>query len=200
MQPLEISYKIKEKISYFYSFIWFKPQFFSFGKNSFIKKPDQIFNPKNISIGNGVRIEKGAVLYSINKYADVYHNGEIYISDGFYGNRFLNLTSAKKIYIGKNVLCGPNVFLNDSDHGYLDINIYMIDAPLSVKNGIHIGDDCWIGANVFITGNVTLGRHCVVAANSVVTKSFPDYSIIAGVPAKLIKFYDINKKEWIKVK
>lgn len=200
MQPLEIMYKIKERISYLYSFLWFKPQFKVFGKKSFIKKPDQIFNPKNISIGNGVRIEKGVVLYSIREYSGMKHNGEIVISDGFYGNRFLNLTSAKKIYISKNVLCGPNVFLNDADHGYADIDANIMTSPLSIKNGIHIGEDCWIGANVFITGNVTLGQHCVVAANSVVTKSFPDYSIIAGVPAKLIKFYDVNKKEWIKVK
>lgn len=200
MQLFEVIYKIKEKISFFYSFIWFKPQFNSFGKNSFIKKPDQIFNSKQISIGNSVRIEKGAILYSVKEYAGVKYNGEIIISDGVYGNRFLNLTSAKRIYIGRNVAFGPNVFLNDFDHGYLDINMNMITSPLSIKNGIQINDDCWIGANVFITGNVTLGKHCVVAANSVVTKSFPDYSIIAGVPAKLIKFYDINKKEWIKVK
>lgn len=199
MQPLEAIYKIKEKISFFYSFLWFKPQFLKFDRKSFIKKPDQIFNPKNISIGRGVRIEKGAVLYSVKEYSGVKHNGEIIISDGVYGNRFLNITSAKRIYIGKNVAFGPNVFLNDFDHGYLDINTSMIESPLSVTNGIHISEDCWIGANVFITGDVKLGRHCVVAANSVVTKSFPDYSVIAGVPAKLIKFYDVNKKEWVKV-
>lgn len=200
LQPVEFLYKIKEKMDYVKSFLWYKPQFKVFGKGSFIKKPDQIFNPQKISIGNYVRIEKSSILYSVKRYANKVYDGEITISDGVYANRCLNITCAKKIYIGEKVVFGPNVFLSDFDHEYRDINIDMISSPLAVKGEIHVGDACWIGANVFITGNVILGKHCIVAANSVVTKSFPDYSIIAGVPAELIKYFDVNENKWIKVK
>lgn len=64
---------------------------------------------------------------------------------------------------------------------------------------ITIGKDTWIGAHVSIIGNVSIGKHCVIAANSVVVKDIPDYSVAAGVPAKVIKKYSFEKEEWIKV-
>ena len=48
-------------------------------------------------------------------------------------------------------------------------------------------------------GNVKIGRHCVVGANSVVTKDIPDYSIAVGSPAKVVKHYDFDRKEWVKI-
>jgi acetyltransferase-like isoleucine patch superfamily enzyme len=55
------------------------------------------------------------------------------------------------------------------------------------RKGIKIGRNCWIGSNVIITDGVNIGDNCVVAAGAVVTKSFPDNSLLGGVPAKLIK-------------
>jgi acetyltransferase-like isoleucine patch superfamily enzyme len=56
-----------------------------------------------------------------------------------------------------------------------------------LKGEVSLGDHTWIGASVVIMPNVSLGKYCVVAANSFVNKSFPDYSIIGGSPAKLIR-------------
>ena len=53
--------------------------------------------------------------------------------------------------------------------------------------GVLIGDDTWIGTNVVIAGTVEIGKHCVIGANSVVTHDIPDYSVVAGCPAKVIK-------------
>lgn len=57
-------------------------------------------------------------------------------------------------------------------------------------------DSNWIGENVIITPGVVLGDRCIVAAGAVVTKSFPPYSMVAGVPAKVIKTYNHNSHEW----
>ena len=51
-----------------------------------------------------------------------------------------------------------------------------------------------------VVGKVRIGKHCVIGANSVVTKDIPDYSVAAGIPAKVIKRYDFEKSEWVRVK
>ena len=64
---------------------------------------------------------------------------------------------------------------------------------------INIEEDCWIGTNVCIVGNVTIGRHCVIGANSFVNQSIPDFSIAVGNPAKVVKKYNFITKLWEKV-
>ena len=59
-----------------------------------------------------------------------------------------------------------------------------------------IGDDSWIGENVCIIG-ASIGRHCVIGANAVVTKEIPDYCVAVGNPARVIKRYDFEQKDWV---
>lgn len=65
------------------------------------------------------------------------------------------------------------------------------------SDSVFIGDGSWIGTNVVVVGNVHIGKHCVIGANSVVTKNIPDYSIAVGVPAKVVKKYDFIENKWI---
>jgi len=181
------------KTRFFYSYI-----FGRVGKGGWIKLPDQVFNAKKIYIGDNVRIERYSVLYSVQKYGNKNYGGEINISNGVYANKGFNITSACKVTVGEGTAFGPNVFICDFDHGFSSIHENMIESSLNIKGEIIIGRNSWLGANVFVSGGVELGEHCVVAANSVVTKSFPAYSVIAGVPAKLIKQYNFEKEEWIK--
>lgn len=61
---------------------------------------------------------------------------------------------------------------------------------------VHIGDGSWLGTHVVIAGNITIGKHCVIGANSVVTKDIPDYSVAVGIPAKVVKRYNFDTKCW----
>ncbi|WP_396275136.1 acyltransferase [Granulicella aggregans] len=70
---------------------------------------------------------------------------------------------------------------------------------LESKGPIVIGDNCFLGYRVAVTPGVTLGEWCVVGANSVVTKSFPPYSMIAGAPARMIKRYSLEERAWVRV-
>ena len=105
------------------------------------------------------------------------------------------------IVIGKGVLTGPHVFIADYNHDYHDINlpIWKSGEFAEENSEVVIGEGSWLGTNVVVVGNVHIGKHCVIGANSVVTKDIPDYSVAAGIPAKVIKKYDFEKKEWVRV-
>lgn len=85
---------------------------------------------------------------------------------------------------------GKWVTISDNNHGNTDIEsllIHPLQREIVSKGAVIIEDDVWIGDKVTILSNVVIGKGAVVAANSVVTKSVPPYSIVAGNPAKIIK-------------
>ena len=102
------------------------------------------------------------------------------------------------VTIGNNVILAQNVVASGLNHEYTDINIPISKQKVSMSP-IIIEDDCWIAANTMLTAGVTIGRHSIVAAGAVVTKSVPPYSIVAGNPAKMIKQYDAQMKAWVRV-
>lgn len=136
----------------------YKKRFQTCGENVKFSPYDQ-FSFGTISIGNDVFIASRA-----------WFVGEIYISD--------------------KVLFGPNVVILGGDHNTLEVGQYIFDVKTkrdSQEGPIVIETDVWIGANTTILKNITIQRGTIVAAGSVVTKTFPPYSVLAGVPAKLVK-------------
>jgi acetyltransferase-like isoleucine patch superfamily enzyme len=179
--------------------LWYGRVFGQFGKRSWLKKPDLIYGPGKVFIGDDVRIEAGAVLYAVKRYGDSTHGGYIRIGQGSFANRLFNATSAFGIDIGERVVFGPNVFLCDFDHGFSEPGQDRLASSLVSKGPIRIGDRCWIGANSFVSSGVTLGPDCVVGANSVVTRSFPAFTVIGGAPAKAIRTFDPASGHWQRV-
>ena len=102
------------------------------------------------------------------------------------------------VKIGNAVILAQNVAVSGLNHGYEDIQVPIRDQTVTTFP-IIIEDDCWIGANAVVTAGVTIGKHCVIAAGSVVTKDIPPYSIAVGNPARVIKRYDFEKKEWVRI-
>lgn len=92
------------------------------------------------------------------------------------------------IYVGDYTTLAPNVCIAGFNHNIFNIHEY------NSKGGVKIGNYCWLGMNSAVLSGVVIGDHTVVAANSVVTKSFPDgYCVLAGNPAKIVKMIDKNK-------
>jgi maltose O-acetyltransferase len=91
------------------------------------------------------------------------------------------------VSLGNDVLLGQNVELISFGHGF-----ERSDMPIRLQTetfgSIEIGNDVWIGVNVVVLPNVKIGNHAIVGAGSVVTKDVPEWAIVGGVPAKLIKF------------
>ncbi|KAF5082671.1 2,3,4,5-tetrahydropyridine-2,6-dicarboxylate N-acetyltransferase [anaerobic digester metagenome] len=94
--------------------------------------------------------------------------------------------AAGGIEIGEDVVAGQFVRFHSENHNYNDL-LRLIKEQGVTHKGIKIGNNCWIGAGVVFLDGAELGDGCVVAANAVVTKKFPEDSVIGGVPAKLMK-------------
>lgn len=90
------------------------------------------------------------------------------------------------IVIGDNVMIGPHCILSSCEHGFGRLDVPMCRQPITYAN-IVIEDDVWIGGNVCVKSGVTIRRGSIVAAGSVVTHDVPPYSIVGGVPAKIIR-------------
>ncbi|MFO8069109.1 MAG: sugar O-acetyltransferase [Alkalibacterium sp.] len=111
----------------------------------------------------------------------------IHVGEDFYANFNCVFLDVCPITIGKNAMLGPGVSLVTPEH---PLKATERNSGYEFGRPITIGDNCWIGTNATIIGGVTLGDNVVIAAGSVVTKSFSDDVVIGGVPAKIIKIID----------
>jgi len=102
------------------------------------------------------------------------------------------------VTIGNSVIFAQNVVMSGLNHSYEDITL-PISKQKAITAPITIEDECWIGANAVITAGVTIGKHSVIAAGSVVTKNVPPYSVAVGNPARVIKQYNFEAKQWIRI-
>lgn len=95
------------------------------------------------------------------------------------------------VHLGSHVIMGPDVKIYSRNHKFDRLDIPIQDQGKDYLE-TWIGDDVWIGANVIITAGCKVGSHSIIAAGSVVTKDVPDYGIVGGVPAKIIKHRNQN--------
>jgi len=99
------------------------------------------------------------------------------------------------VSIGNDVILAQNIVMSGLNHGYEDITLPPHNQPVTKKK-IILEDEVWVGANSVILAGVTIGKHAVVAAGSVVTKNVPAYSVVVGNPAKVIKQYNLQTLAW----
>jgi len=178
--------------------IWimlFGSNFKRFGRKSSIQFPLRIQNAKYIEIGNNVSIMKKAWLVAIK--ID-HHTPSLSIGNGTRIGHYFLISSVRDVKIGEKVLIADKVYISDNLHSYEDVTIPIMSQPTVFKRSVHIGDESWIGEKVSIIG-ASIGKHSVIGANSVVTKDIPDYCVAGGTPARVIKRYNFNTKEWQRV-
>jgi len=123
------------------------------------------------------------------------------VGDVFIGDRTiigLGNTVIGPVNIGNDVMFAQNIVISAMNHGYEDISIPPSKQKDIIKL-ITIEDEVWIGANCVITIGVTIGKHSIVGAGSVVTKDIPPYCIAVGNPARVIKKYNSETAAWEKV-
>ena len=171
------------------------------GKNVAIRYPGNLFVGRDTIIEDGAEInclsEAGIRLgdrVSIGKYA-IIRPSNIYggpIGAGLVMGNHSNIGPynyigcSGKITIGNNVMLGPRVSIYAENHVFDNPNITIKEQGVQ-KMYVIIEDDCWIASNAVITAGVTIGKGSVVAAGAVVTESVAPFSVVGGIPAKLIK-------------
>ena len=112
-------------------------------------------------------------------------NGKkIFIGNNFTGNYNLTILDIREVYIGDNVMIGPNTLISTVNHPLTPMGRRQ---HLGIAKPVKIGNDVWIGGNVTILPGVTIGNNVVVAAGAVVTKNLTDNALYGGVPARKIK-------------
>lgn len=143
--------------------------------------------------------------YRINSMKFAYKGNRVKILPGFrigysenlilHDNVFLGenifINSSGGVEIGSGTITGPDVMIFSCNHIYNSPDILPFAEEMSFKK-VTIGENCWIGAKCFICPGVEIGEGCVIAAGSVVTKSFPMCSVIGGNPARILKTKDIE--------
>lgn len=173
--------------------LFYKPFFKHVGSMSYIGNPCFIEGYKGISVSKKTRIFPGIRMEAIGK-------GEIKIGDNCAIEQNVHIISKDSILnIGKDTTISANVFISNADHGYTDITKSVMEQRLVVKD-TNIGDGCFIGYGATILPGTHLGNHCIVGANSVVKGVYPDYCVVVGAPAKVVKKYNEDTKEWERIK
>ncbi|MFH1868824.1 MAG: acyltransferase [Candidatus Omnitrophota bacterium] len=160
-------------------YFYFKGLLKSCGKRVYFDRNVQFFRfLKNISIGNNVVIKEGAKICTANKDAKICIGANTTI--GYHTFIF----ASESITIGEDCLIAPFVYIVDSDHGISKTG--KINEQPNTTAPVRIGDDVWVASGAKILKGVTIGKGAVIAANAVVTGDVPEYTIIGGIPAKVI--------------
>ncbi len=164
---------------------------FSAGKNLILEDNVSInaLSSMGIILGDDVSIARDSILFCTGIVAQKGTGITIGSRTGISARAYL--AGQGGIYIGNDVIMGPNVQIFSENHNFSNLGLTIKEQGVT-KNAVFIGNNCWIGAGATILAGVTIGDGCVIAAGSVVTKTLPANSIVAGVPAKAIKSREEN--------
>lgn len=161
-------------------------RFGKLGRNSVVERPRLLANPRFMRIGDGVIIRSNARLEAIRHYKGTTFEPLLEIGDRTFVEFDAHIACAQSVRIGANVLIAGGAFISDHNHSMPENGGHPLDGNLQIEP-VEIGDGSWLGERCFILPGVRLGKRCIVGAGAVVTRSFPDGSVIAGVPARLLQ-------------
>lgn len=174
-----------------------KNNFRSFGNGVYIFPGTEISGENFMEISDNVVVLDDTVL-AVHQTKNIEGDQLLRIGEGSNIGRRNHIFALRRIEIGVSVITASNVFMSDCTHNFSDPFNPIINQPINFLRAINIGDGAWIGHNACIIG-CNIGRNSVIGANSVVLQDVPDYSVAVGIPAKVVKKYDIELGEWISV-
>ncbi|SEA01017.1 transferase hexapeptide (six repeat-containing protein) [Pseudobutyrivibrio sp. ACV-2] len=173
--------ELKKKGQHIFGFVRCLRSGIQYKKGIYIGNNVHTTNGKNIELGENVKIRPFCDIFGLKNMV-IMDNCDIGTRNRIAGN----------VVIEKAVLIGPDNYICSYDHCFNDLsNPIMFQGTHSPKKNGHdhlrIGEGSWIGTHCAIIGDVHIGKHCVIGANSVVTKDIPDYCVAVGTPARIVK-------------
>lgn len=155
----------------------------------------QFQNPENIEMGDDCNVLQNVVFAPLVQYNEKQYKSKIKIGNRVNFGAFDRIASMNEVIIEDDVLFAAFVHITDHSHGYQDVGVPIVKQDVFSKGPIHIKKGAWLAFGCHILSGVTIGEYAVVAANAVVTKDVPPYTIVAGNPARIIKRYNIQDKK-----
>lgn len=158
----------------------------TFGRTTFIGDNVEIFalSVYGVRLGDNVSIHRNTIIECTGGIRSIGEGLVIGNNVGFSPNCYIQVRG--KVEIGNNVIFGPRVSIFSESHNFSETNSF-VNEQGETRKGVHIKDGVWVGSNAIILDGVIIGENAIIAAGSVVNKDVPPYSIVAGVPAKIIK-------------
>jgi acetyltransferase-like isoleucine patch superfamily enzyme len=171
--------------------------FGAYGKDVYIESGVLINRPRYVGIGDHVRIKRNC---SINLHPKDKKSKEIllHIGNDVIISENCVISACNQVIIGDSVGISPNVMIIDNSRKIGDISRPSKEQELKIGY-VNIGADSWIAFGACVMPNVTIGKHCIIGALSVVNKDIPSYSVAVGAPARVVKRYDFDRQEWVRV-
>jgi acetyltransferase-like isoleucine patch superfamily enzyme len=177
--------------------------FFSKGKNVTIHPKSRINASNYISLGNEVLIQQDVWLnVPLHQVSHIKNNGKAIIKIGDrtrIGPR-TTISAIGLIEVESDVLIGLNVTIEDHLHSFLDIEEPILNQGIIDRGNIIVRSGCWIASNSVIVSSgkkLVIGRGSIVSANTIVKESVEDYTIVSGNPAKIVKRYNNELRQWV---
>ncbi|WP_052189579.1 MULTISPECIES: acyltransferase [Xenorhabdus] len=177
---ISLSYRLKNKLlNLLLSFLYRK-------KINIDWRSSRILNHEKIIFGDNFSSGQGTWIQPINDNSKIEFGDNVSISD------WSHITALDSIVIGSGCLIGSKVIITDHSHGYTeDLEKEFIirpnERPLVSKGAIFIEENVWIGDGAVILGNIKIGKGAIIAAQSVVNTNVPPFTMVGGIPAKIIK-------------
>lgn len=167
--------------------------FAAFGPYSEIGEPAiSIVNPEGIHVGTFVKIGSFAVLEALVPDRGV----TLTIADGAYIGHLPRITAVNEVVIGEEAMLADRCYISDTNHLYEDVTEPIKRQGLRDGRRVEICRGAWLGIGAVVCGNVRVGENAVVGANAVVTEDVPDFTVVAGNPARVIRRHDGDEWHW----
>lgn len=149
-------------------------------------------------IGNSVLLEKNVRLDVplVPKKEELV----ILIGDGCVFGQRATILAINRVEIEKNSIFAPSVMITDHNHEFEDITVPIREQGGTKGGTVRIEEGCWVGFGAAIVcsqGELVIGKNSVIGASSLVTRSVPPYSVVTGNPARVVKHFDLEKREWV---
>ena len=182
--PCELWRKLKCRL-----FAWFNSYAFgAFGKHNYLFDLE-LLNPQNIFLGSNLWISKTRLASS--------KGGKLIIGNHVAIGRFSQIYALQSIIIEDGVLMAENTLISDNTHTFTDITTPVRDQDIKPLGNVVIGSGTWIGRNVVVNG-CKIGRNCIIGAYTFLKKDIPDYCVVVGNPARIVKRYNPQSGQWEK--
>jgi acetyltransferase-like isoleucine patch superfamily enzyme len=171
-------------------------RFAEYGRDVYIHPMAIISRPKYMAIGDGCRIGAYASIY-LHPLEKIHTGPLLVLGKGVFVGIRCVISAHYRVELKDNVLLGPNVLIVDAHHRYEDITVPIRKAGMTEKSFVVVEEEAWIGMNSCIFRGVTVGRHSVVGANSVVNTDVPPYTVVVGNPARVVRRFDHDMGQWV---